>query len=725
MDNNKVFLFFISLCVFFLCSKTAEASQEPDDYSRFDTLLEMSLEELVELQVTIATGTIKPLKSAPAIASVITEDDIKNMGATTLSEALETVPGLHISPSQLNRLDDIISIRGIHTGFNPHVLFLMNGQPFTQSYSGGRPFTFTLPVANISRIEIIRGPGSAVYGADAFAGTINIITKDGKDINGTDIGLRYGSFDSTVFWLQHGTVYNGWDLSLSIEYLESEEDKSRIVDQDLQTSLDEAINIPVGLPPASNAPESLQTDYKILDTHLAASKGNWTAKFWGWFQDDAGLGAGGSQAIDTEGYTDVEQYLADIAYHNKDLHKDWDINLRARYLYREEDSYFVLFPPGTILPIGSDGNIDLVKPAGVTLFTDGYIGFPIIKESQTTIEGAAYYKGFTNHLLRAGTGYKHLKEDHEHYSNFGPSVINGSQPVVDGTLYDLSGTAYAYMPDVTRDIMFLSLQDEWIFAENWELTAGIRYDNYSDFGDTINPRLALVWKTSNDLTTKLLYGRAFRPPSFAELYAQNNPVVLGNRELSPETIDTFEISVDYKPTSKLRIIPSIFAYDIRDIIDHVPDNGQTTKTAQNTRNQKGHGFELEAQWLPTDTLFIKGNLAYQNSEDKDTGEPVPDAPAWQAYLNANWRFLPEWSFDAQYFWIADRERAAGDTRKNIKDNNIVNLTLRCTNIFKNWEGALAVRNLFDEDIREPSTSAIPNDYPMEERSIWAELRFNF
>ena len=94
--------------------------------------------------------------------------------------------------------------------------------------------------------------------------------------------------------------------------------------------------------------------------------------------------------------------------------------------------------------------------------------------------------------------------------------------------------------------LHLSLQDEWQLAPDWELTAGVRYDHYSDFGATLNPRAALVWQTSPRLTSKILYGRAFRAPAFDTLYAQNNPVGLGNDSLDPETIDTIELAKNSK-----------------------------------------------------------------------------------------------------------------------------------------------------------------------------------
>ena len=84
------------------------------------------------------------------------------------------------------------------------------------------------------------------------------------------------------------------------------------------------------------------------------------------------------------------------------------------------------------------------------------------------------------------------------------------------------------MPEGRRDSSYIYIQDIWQLSNDWELTAGVRSDHYSDFGSTTNPRFALVWANTYRLTTKLFYGEAFRAPSFAETKEVNNPVALGN-----------------------------------------------------------------------------------------------------------------------------------------------------------------------------------------------------
>lgn len=165
-------------------------------------------------------------------------------------------------------------------------------------------------------------------------------------------------------------------------------------------------------------------------------------------------------------------------------------------------------------------------------------------------------------------------------------------PVVDGGLTDVKALGLAYLPDMQRSVWSAMLQDEWQIAPDWHLTAGLRYDYYTDFGSTVNPRLALVWDVTERLTSKLLYGKAFRAPTFAEMGNVNNPVILGNPNLEPETNHTVELAFDYRPWHNLRTAANVYYYAIEDLIQPVLDANGTSATAQNTGEQTGYGLEL-------------------------------------------------------------------------------------------------------------------------------------
>ncbi|MES9940086.1 MAG: TonB-dependent receptor [Candidatus Thiodiazotropha sp. 6PLUC2] len=716
--SKLIFMFFLS------CHFAATATEAPlisdEQMQEAERLFSGPVEEdyyRTDAVLVSATGSAKPVFLAPSVATVITKEEIRAMGATTLDEVLETVPGLHVYMPQSPNYQTQWSIRGIHTNANPHVLLLFNGQPVQDLHRGRRPSQVQLPVSMISRVEVIRGPGSAVHGANAFAGTINVITKDGQEINGSQGGYRGGSFSRKDAWALQGGQYQGWDIAVSLDMMKSDGDNDRVIERDLQTSLDESFGTS-----ASLAPRAMDTQHDILNGYIGLNRENWQLYLWGWRENDGGVRAGLANAMADDNRLESDTLLGDINYKNDQWAEEWSFDLSLSYLYLKASTYLQLFPPGSLLPIGSDGNLSFTNPATLTLFTDGYIGFPIRTQNQLSTESSALYDGLAQHQLRFALGYQYTETRYKAYQNWGPGVLDGTQTEVDGTLTELTGDPRVFMPDVERRLWYVSAQDEWNFAKNWELTLGARYDRYSDFGGTFNPRAALVWQTRYDLTTKLLYGRGFRAPSFTNVHAQNNPIGLGNPDLDPETLDTLELVFDYRPTVDLRLAANLYAYNIKGLIEFLPDDGETTSTSQNARDQKGKGVELEGDWQITETLRLNSNIAWQDSKDKETGERVPHAPRLQGYFSSDWRPVPDWSVNAQWFWVGQRERDKGDPRDNVDDYSIVNLTLRRQQLFEHFDVSLAVRNLFDEDVREPSTTAIPDDYPMKGREIWTEVQ---
>jgi len=706
---------------------------------------ELSLEGLYALPiVSIATGTAVPLEKAPSVASLITANDIKAMGAFTLDEVLEAVPGLHVIPSTLSRLSPVYSFRGMYTGGNPQVLFLINGQRIVSStFSANFEHLGRMNLENISRIEVVRGPGSAIYGADAYSGVINIITKSAKELNGFQTGLRYGSQDTKNFWVQYGgALPRNWELALSLEHFQRHSDTSRTITQDTQSNFDALFGSSASLAPGHLEDRIEATNYAI---HL--NNYNWTIGLHGYLKRDSGVGAGAAQTLDPDGYDNYDQYQFSIQYQNQDWIKDWKFNSTLSYFYSKIQSSLNLFPSGAVLPVGNDGNIftphngigcnssNIPGIGCVTSFSDGYIGHPDGIGKIPTFEITANYSGWLSHNLRFNIGAKQEKLEASERKNFGPGVLdsntlgaNGNPSNVNGNLTNVTGTPYIYIPDKKRTIKYLSVQDIWEMSTDWTLTAGIRFDHYSDFGSTVNPRLALVWTATEDLVTKLLYGEAFRAPSFSELYSINNPVIIGNNKLDPETIKTTELSFGYEVTPTLKTNISFYHYKSKDMIEFVA-NADGTSTAQNYKSLTGKGLELEATWQINRRWKIGANYTYQSTRDNTTHKQLEYVPKQQFYLDARWKFKPEWELSSQLNWVGGRERAEGDTRTNIDDYALVNLMLRRSQFgfddgSKNWEFAVTIKNVLNKKAYEPSDGGIPGDYPLNERRLYAELRYH-
>ncbi|MBI2380729.1 MAG: TonB-dependent receptor [Gammaproteobacteria bacterium] len=659
--------------------------------------------------VSIATGTATPVARAPSVASVITADDIEAMGARNLEEALESVPGLHVSRSG-EAMAPRYFFRGITSKYNAQTLVLVNGTPLTSVVRGDRGIVWgSFPVHGIARIEIIRGPGSALYGADAFAGVINIITKAYDNIrNGA--GISAGSFSSQGAWLEAKTEVAGWRPALSLEYQRSD-GHDEAIDSDAQSLLD-ALQL---APAASHAPDGPNTGYEALDAWLDVSNDRWHGRAGYQKRNDVGTGQGIASALDPHGKFGSERILAELAYDSKDVAKDWELSAKGSYLRTTQniESDLNLLPPGTLFG----------------LYPNGIIGNPEYFEQTSRLELNAFYTGLLEHRIRIGAGYHYgdvykTKETKNFATDLSP--LPG--------LVDVSDTAAVYLPEKSRDGHFVFVQDEWQVAPDWQMTLGVRHDRYSDFGSTTNPRFALVWTTSQRLTSKLLYGKAFRAPSFGELYAVNNPVSRGNLALQPEVLTSYELAFSYQFDMPLTIDANVFRYEIDDIIDFIPDVGQPTLTAQNANSRKGNGLEIEARYKFNDNLQLHASYSTQDAEDRDTGEAAGVAPDNKLYARMDWRFHDEWHLVGQWMRVGERAREANDPRKSLEGYASTDLILRRDAVASGKFGFSAgIYNAFDESILEPSLGPsagsnainIPGDLPQAGRTYHASISYTF
>ncbi len=706
----------VLLMYLFVCMSSGLLFSSHSNAQSLDADDEEALFELYgdEDMVSVATGARQSIAKAPAVATVITAKDIHAMGATDLDEVLETVPGLHVARNNFGYAP-IYTMRGIYSNYSPQVLVLINGIPITNLYSGDRNLIWGgMPVKAIARIEVIRGPGSAVYGAEAFAGVISIITKSSDDIEQTTAGVRAGSFNTRDGWVLASDSWGDTDVALTLEYHKTDGQDEKI-DADAQTGLDAASGTN-----ASLAPGSVNLSRENLDVRFDATYQNLRFRAGLQRRRDFGNGAGVAEALDPHNRYASDRRNFDLTYHNAIFAQDWDLTVQLSYLdtSQEVEEDLIIFPPGV--------NLGVVYP-------NGFIGNPEIYERHSRFNVSTFFTGIDRHQLRFGAGY-YLGEIYKvkERKNFGIDPSTGAPIAPDSPLVDVSDSFAVFMDERDRQNRYAFVQDQWGFIEDWEFTLGLRYDDFSDFGDTFNPRAALVWSTRHDLTMKLLYGRAFRSPSYAELLIRNNPAVIGNPDLDPEKIDSVELAFDYRPVETLRLGLNIFSYWWKDIIQYVPNSDPTTgSTAQNSGKQVGRGIEAELNWQITGELDITGNFAYQDSEERpENGNVKSDAansPQKQLYLAAKWRFIEFWSVQTQVNYVLDRARAEGDSRSSVNDYAVTDLTIRRISSNGNWGSAVSIRNLFNSDAREPSSSTglIPDDLPLSGRSIYAELDLRF
>jgi outer membrane receptor protein involved in Fe transport len=657
--------------------------------------------------VSIATGNLQALRRAPAVASVITAADIAAMGATDLDQVLESVPGIHVNRTP-NSNSPLYVVRGIVSPYTPQILMLQNGIPITTAYVGNKGNIWGgYPVEHIARIEIIRGPGSALYGADAFSGVINIITKGPAEAHGSEIGARAGSFGTYDAWAQHGGKLGPVEVAAYLRMGRTDGFDSTIA-ADAQTRNDKLFGTH-----ASLAPGGLNNQVKSQDANLELVYGLWRARLGYKKRYDMGTGGGIASALDPVGRQRSERITSSLAWADPQLTRDWGLgaSLSTQQYSQEVTTLYRLLPPGATFPTG--------------VFVNGMIGAPETWERSYRLSGYADYNGLSGHHLRIGAGHDDIDLYRVREQRNFNYAANGTPIPLPGVIETTNTTPF--MRPQRRKIDYVYLQDEWNLAKDWNLTAGVRHDQYSDFGGTTNPRLALVWDASFDLTAKLLYGRAFRAPAFLESYGISNPVALGNPNLKPERNATTELSFAWQARSDATVNLTFYRYDMKDIIRTVvnPIPG-TGATYANTGDQNGKGIELETNWTVTRDLRLSGNYAWQRSTDETTHTDAGYAPHHHLFARADWAFASGYQSGAQVNWVAGRKRAFGDARAAIGDYTTLDLTLATRNGRNQWNFSAALRNVFNSDVREPTPApglALPQDMPMAPRAISVQASY--
>ncbi len=693
----------------------------PDKAERLRGLIDLQLEDLAKVEVKlddvfdvfdglvkqqsvkVASGIQQSTATAPASTSLITAQDIEAMGARSLDEVLEAIPGLHISLNQVRFAPQYV-VRGMHSAANYEILLMVDGVPVKSVTHGDSGPWSPPPVQMIRRIEVIRGPGSALYGADAVSGVINIITKTAADVQGTELGLRVGSHQSYNPWLLYGGTHQGFKLALSLDYLDTD-GHQETVHQDAQSLLDAATGTQV-----SEAPGRAHLQQQNLNFHANAVKDHWRVNF-NWLRNrNIGAALGPALVISPEEYQEIDQWYADISYLNPTFSKDWELGFKLSYRDMADDWFNTYSArPGAVrngefLPYGSPNN------------TGHY-------QRQTRLDLSSSYRGLAKHTWRFGAGYWYI----DLHSTPWSFLLDKSVP----NFVNVRPLGMVIIPENIRKNSYAFVQDTWRFVPNWELTWGVRHDQYSDFDNTTNPRAALVWQIQPKLTAKLLYGTAFRAPSFVEMYTPRNLALVGNPDLDAEKNTTWELGFDYRANEKLYLTGNLFSYEVKDKILRrlLPDAGSSSGaiyTYDNVGTLKGRGFELESRWKINNKSSLLANYAYTQVETDD-GIEAGNYPHHQVYLRHDWLLGHSWFFDTRVNWVANRDRPANDLRDPLEDYIELDMTLRYKDMgHKNpWNIALGVRNLLDEDRREPGDPRLIGDYPKAGREWFMELRYKF
>ena len=207
----------VSMLCLALCSVNIAFSQTDEELSS------LSLEELIEISVVSASKKSEGLQEAPSIIVTISSEEIADFGGNNLYEVLERATGFYGISSYIFP-QNAIALRGDFPNHsNPNILFLINGRPFRESPKGGQNVGIltTFPLTSIKQIEIIRGPGSVLYGSNAFTGVVNVITKEYSEPEVTAFAGG-GSFGTVQAMVNGGTSLGKLKISSGLQYFNQE-----------------------------------------------------------------------------------------------------------------------------------------------------------------------------------------------------------------------------------------------------------------------------------------------------------------------------------------------------------------------------------------------------------------------------------------------------------------------------------------------------------------------
>ena len=653
--------------------------------------------------ITIASGYEQFIKESPSSVSVITSEDIEKIGAVTINDVLSTISGINVSYT--NGFFPVYSIRGIGSTTNSHVLIYLDGIPINSSVLSSSYFSLGTLAKNISRIEIIKGSVSALYGADAFSGVINIISKRKE---GAEIGVFAGSFDTYGGWMNHGYKSKDIEVNFSAQGIKTN-GSNGIIDSDRQTMIDQMLG-------ASNslAPGSVNRGLDEVDIKVSLSYKDRVETYLRYIRKSSQNGVGIANSIDNNGLINIDSWITGFKLNFGE--EDFKTVLDLNYMGHINSTKSNLFPKGILLNSPNTAVINHIE----------YTAHDFSGKLSST------YKRYKNHIIHFGTGVEYdIVNNTKEKRNFIQGPLNSLLSAGELQTNEALGLE-KFADSESRINGYGYIQDEWNFTNDLSLTAGVRLDYFSDFGLSVNPRASLVWDVSSSTTTKLMYGKAFRAPSFFELYSNEGSAATGNPDLDAETINTLEWSIHKLFPNNISTEATVFWYQTKNLIqEEILINKITQSETRRFTNSDGSntfGLELVLDYSITNNLELDFNytLLDINPVNSNTDRIIITAPRHQLYAEINWRFTPIWSANINSNSVIDRKRSSNDKRKRIKNYTKVNFSLTGKSLFNTFDLTFKINNLLNNDIREPSIqNTIPNDYPLSSRSYMGILSMNF
>ena len=677
-----------------------------------------------QTEVTTASKAPEPAALAPASVTVITAEEIRRSGARDLTDVLRHVVGIELTRDQFGAVQ-FVSRGLLSPSESNQILLLIDGVPANIPYYGGASLVYDdLALTGIKRIEVVRGPGSALYGASAFAGVIQVITRHGEEVNGMEASGGGGSYPAAHAALVAGRKF-GTDGSVVFraDVLASEGPSIRIA-EDAFTGVEG----PEG--PVSNAPGVIPTFKEKVHLGVNAKFGDATLHL-SFLRNLRGVWLGNYVNV-----AEIQEYEQIDAYERIAWSKSFlgdRLNIQTALIAQQHNEYEVqqVYPqarfdadqdrgpwPGDIEDYSSEPALDIGDLASNSFSSEAQVSWKLAERN----------------TLLAGVTYQTINQtDTYFYENWDDEGISEER------------VPLPFNTAVSRQVAGGFINDDWTIAANLtglyrlRILAGIRYDYYEDdvfrkedLGhekkfSAVAPRAGLVYEIARGVYVKYLYGRAFRPPSFRELYSDDPNVVVGRPDLFAETIDFHEVSTG---VARPRFQAQLTAFSGRGQDLLVSRTVGTTIEFGNLGKSGTDGVEAEArvEFLPGSSVFA--NATVQRVRQLDIAQDSPGVSRVKGNGGFSVNLGKRFHLYTTAHYLGPRlQPDAGaelDEDREIDGYVFLNSALTLRTALEGVELQISAFNLLDSDYRDPFDGpALPDELPGEGRSLWAEVRMKF
>lgn len=604
-------------------------------------LTELSLEDLLNVTVVGAAKYEQRQEEVAAAVSVITRNEIKAFGWRTLDEALATLPGIHTS---YDRQYSYIGTRGfgLPGDFNTRILLTINGNRNNDVvYDGANSgHDFPLDLDMVERIEFIPGPGGAVYGQNALFGVVNLVTRTGASVNGTEVALAYQGLESArtgrVTWGK--LLDNGLDVLISATAR-----KSRGADHFYDFGA-------AGVSGVASGMNGIQG--QKLFTRLA--RGPWSFDFI---------------------YGDNRKDDPTAQYHSDPLEPGQyqrDKMLQTQLQYHE-----------------SFAGDTLQLSARLFLGRQRYTGLFYYSGSPYFATGSSDWQGVELRLLSTRwAGHKLM---------LGLEMQENTRR--DQTNLELANPADKYAALGTGWRAGVFVQDEWTLNQYLSTTLGLRFDRNSVIDNSLSPRAGLIWKAAPSTTMKALYGRAHRAPNAYERDYDDGVVQVANPALGGEAVDTLELVLDQRLGQALSLRGSLYQWSMRDLVVLGIAPGGLPQY-QNGGDVEATGIELSANQTWDWGGRLRGSLSHQEVTYK-SGARLANSPQLLGKLNFSGPLAATGlRFGAELQYTSKRQTLDGSS---LDGYWLANLHLGTDRLARGLEVSLGLYNLFNQRYAHPGS----------------------